>query len=1821
MATLFTETVSAEPVIGLQAEIALTNDFDTGSGSVTTGSSGADGTAFDAVTTNLATFSYDNNPQLNGKSGAIDLPGTQSGGYGYAAWDDRGQSQWYGRMYAYFHAAIPGALYLASWYDSGSQFGVRFGINSSGQLQIVQAQTQASGGFVANGSVFDLDSYIGEWLRFEWYFKQSTNSSTSDGQIIVRVYDDTDTLIETLSDTSIITKNAAQTPETLRLGITAGVGATGAISVNIDEIGLSSLDWVGAATISVAAAGDGTVEETGDLTSTGIKVGLSSPALAEVGEIIGVGSLSDTKAYTFNGGSHGANVATSDTGSGTQLTDVVKSSGAGLTYTTTEQVTGVGANVVCPVNTQSYCGWDLIAGLSQIFLRFYVKIGATLPDVFIRLAGVYDTSGNRLFSVGMTRGGASNGGALQIHDGSAWLDTGAEPLPVGQWARVEVKAVIGVSGSVEARIYAADPQAAVGAYDESIAASGNTYRAGATEARFGVVSTLGNTASANFFIDEIAVRQDDWIGPVQLLKTGRVEEVGELICTGVVADPGASNDFPPEAQAKTFVPMWNALPSTIPASLNTESHVKQLCKSAATPDGWYDRLRYLGETYFPWDDSAGGGGGGTTPDPQAERIRGIWILHDTDNQSSGVGGFNNAGQLASQSAFNSAWNSIFGLPAQRIIDKLYDAGLSQAQVQERFAGFSLRYAWRFCDWDLIENGLGSNNWTGTSPLDWLLSRIAAWNASPYRGITARAAIRFKAGGGCPHDVVGDGSNSAPFTLVAGLTRAQCCIDRGSANTYYAPRPWLNEGSGTPRWYTEYEQRWRDYVDCLIRWAGSATRANASVEVPLVHLSWYGMDWAEIYYAGPGAGDTPAVTSMGTISPYTTPNTFVESHRRLMRLAAGVAVGSTPGCTKLPSVSLEAPMSGRGTITGSNASTAIMDLLCAEAQTLFPPNAGDPNQPNSLWIIQANGWGGYGSQTSPYEDGGTSGYQYAGEWGVGLGDNSEVYKDRCFQNFTLMVGLQSIGNTSAGSLDAATRWPRMINSAINPGSPDTTNPATYVEIYDAEINLSNFYNGDQSGEAGYHFAQEIDRWTPFVPDLPTGDLSFGELIRQHVDPNYPIGGYQNSSYTSQVYPAATVAPATNYYEAQLEEMAMDAANKRLVQVWWPACHDSAGWTASSPGDRPGARLTSAILARTSGYIENITLDSVPVGTINYGRPSSQPTYWPWGPSTGLCAGDSNTQDYSTDTANVVAWLMIPSVSGSFTTADGEICRIISIVSSDEATTVLRVERGWWGTTAAARAAGTPVFQPCYIGGQEYNGHPGYGVAGAPLRYAGRIDDSAWHSYKADRYRDIYDAVGGPTLPTMMHQDIGSPYNYNQCDYYGALSGYSPNSPDAFNFVTGQPVTASQYADWQLAKVQGLKAAFSALGYSPALWEGNNITPTTSTQYTDNLAFLSDPDCWDEMTAEFWQRYALSQDDDFEYQIRQLIDARVVSGHAPVNVWWKPHDSSEFSSMAHYRRWCYGVFLLIVDPSSSQLRFGGNDHVTPYPTSSPSPLLDEPLEMFRVDLGSPTNTPGSWTELTSGTYVLAGSAANSLFRRNFANGVVYVNRSGSVQQVTPGGNWWVVSEVGIAPAPTTIDIPDNDILILARGASASGSGYESEADGLFSSGFKLSFGDGTNGSTGELLSTGYKSEGKSGSGGLPEGGEALATGGPLRTGTAVLGEPGETSGTGGSKRSSSGTVDEPGELLGIGAVVLGKVGIGLGAEPGEILSTGLKIGLGSGAVPEIGELACSGQKAAQGAGVVTEAGAIHGSGAVGAGGGTPDDIAVTFYMKLRGSLRLR
>lgn len=287
---------------------------------------------------------------------------------------------------------------------------------------------------------------------------------------------------------------------------------------------------------------------------------------------------------------------------------------------------------------------------------------------------------------------------------------------------------------------------------------------------------------------------------------------------------------------------------------------------------------------------------------------------------------------------------------------------ANAMSYENIRGFSFRLPWKAAT---DNNGLVDQFRQADALINQYVPGTPRQSGKDY-------SIRFMAGRHTPQYVFDNGAYF--YTLTDGTK---------------IPKPFSDSGvAGNPA----FENAYRATVSSLATWA----RANG---VSLIHLPWYGQDWAELHNAlnirDPNIG-------------YSYQN-WLQGHKNLIDIALEFTGPRADGTN----LAVEFPMSGSGPLVG-NQFPAIHDL-----SSYIQARAGVNSEKT---FIQANGWGPVGW-----------GY---GDWGA-TDAATEAAKDTAAWTKQVLRGEQAIQGESNYN------WDTMYDML-------RTNDAKYAEVYVASF---------------------------------------------------------------------------------------------------------------------------------------------------------------------------------------------------------------------------------------------------------------------------------------------------------------------------------------------------------------------------------------------------------------------------------------------------------------------------------------------------------------------------------------------------------------------------------------------------------------------------------------------------------------------------------------------------------------------------------------------------------------------------------------------------
>jgi hypothetical protein len=146
---------------------------------------------------------------------------------------------------------------------------------------------------------------------------------------------------------------------------------------------------------------------------------------------------------------------------------------------------------------------------------------------------------------------------------------------------------------------------------------------------------------------------------------------------------------------------------------------------------------------------------------------------------------------------------------------------------------------------------------------------------------------------------------------------------------------------------------------------------------------------------------------------------------------------------------------------------------------------------------------------------------------------------------------------------------------------------------------------------------------------------------------------------------------------------------------------------------------------------------------------------------------------------------------------------------------------------------------------------------------------------------------------------------------------------------------------------------------------------------------------------------------------------------VNNWpalyWARWDYGFSGSVPAYKRYTYGSVLLAYRTTDTRYQYGGSFN------------LSKPDELYMWNLGAPQGTPASIADVD-----IPGT---SLYRRDFANGLVVVNAGSSPATYNLGGTFYDAvnkDATGNPKAVTSVTIAAQDAAFLLKGTGGGGGG---------------------------------------------------------------------------------------------------------------------------------------------------------------------------------------
>jgi hypothetical protein len=455
----------------------------------------------------------------------------------------------------------------------------------------------------------------------------------------------------------------------------------------------------------------------------------------------------------------------------------------------------------------------------------------------------------------------------------------------------------------------------------------------------------------------------------------------------------------------------------------------------------------------------------------------------------------------------------------------------------------------------------------------------------------------------------------------------------------------------------------------------------------------------------------------------------------------------------------------------------------------------------------------------------------------------------------------------------------------------------------------------------------------------------------------VSNYRNGSWVSQAREGDI-----NFGEAgDIEKNAPLA-----IATWWPGHKDS----FSGSDNDPAARLIGTVDAATT---------EIRVSDAAKYKPAHAPQEWPY------IASRGEAKAYSLNSHDFVAWVLI----------DDEILRVKQVRAEKQAV-ILAVDRGHFGTKAAAHPEGARVMSPVYIGSSA-GSHWDAGLAGAPpvdnpnkaLRYGlklWRADALAWVARRIEA--DFGNGKPAPYFQgyNTVWLDITSCSPYNTADAYG-----QPVLPWADS--KGTVVTADDWSGYQMEKVSAFKSQLESAGYPHLMFTANNLGARAHNGECQNKMLASG--AFDAGSLEHWLQVGA------EWETAMAQNFQIQEHDWPAIYWAKSSELAKGFALGQYKRFTYGSLLLAYNAAATKFQYGG-----PFG-------LEKPDDLYFYDWGKPA---GAQKKL-----------ANSLHRRDFENGCVLVNPTNAAIAVALSGELWDVSK-GNASKTASVAVGTHDAAFL-------------------------------------------------------------------------------------------------------------------------------------------------------------------------------------------------
>jgi len=415
-------------------------------------------------------------------------------------------------------------------------------------------------------------------------------------------------------------------------------------------------------------------------------------------------------------------------------------------------------------------------------------------------------------------------------------------------------------------------------------------------------------------------------------------------------------------------------------------------------------------------------------------------------------------------------------------------------------------------------------------------------------------------------------------------------------------------------------------------------------------------------------------------------------------------------------------------------------------------------------------------------------------------------------------------------------------------------------------------------------------------------SNGQRIKA-IKPDFVISNYRNGSYIAQFCPN----------EAEEVETRFPLG----ISIWN---------TSTTLQNAVGAEDTTIKVKKFPGEVPQTP-------EVAGGRPD----YYPFKKSTTDGEHTKTTKEY-------VAWVRL----------GDEILRIDDISATEDGVE-MQVQRGIWGTEAAAHEQGAMVYQPVYIGRNMGIDQGDSGLGGKPddpsnqpgLRYGLMTFHPKMHEWLGEKAKMIFDE--GYDVCWL---DVTVSTWYNNANAYG-------DQIQPWNIRKNQLLTQDDYREWQQEKNDALYAMFP----DGKFWI-NNVKGSVYFDNGNDRYQLSGENGHHPVDGGSMEMYANHRGNEPAWIQTANMTLDFVTSDFNGVAWSKGRDDMD------YRRFSYATYLLAYEPDADlyfAIGEGGG-------------LLSKPRDLFYYDLGQPTQSFKTIDE---------AEVKDGLYARDFTNGKVVVN----------------------------------------------------------------------------------------------------------------------------------------------------------------------------------------------------------------------------------------